>query len=118
MLDGCGVPGIGNDSEGSGTSAVGQVLRGILEDILRPAGDWHRRTVVGKAAGGSQSHAATAAGDDGGGVPQPEVHGASALGACPVGLALLGKCDRAFLGVDLLLPHPDTIDPSPVARYC
>jgi hypothetical protein len=75
---------------------------------------------------GGQSRAATAAGD-GGGVLQPEIHDASALGARPVGLALLGKCDRALPGViggkdrndefDLFLPRPDTNDLSPVAQY-
>ena len=42
-LDGFSVPGIGHQSERIGTSAVGQVLRCPLEDVLRPPDERHPR---------------------------------------------------------------------------
>jgi hypothetical protein len=49
-------------------------LRCPLEDVLRPPDERHPRAVVGHAAGGCESHPATTADDDCGGVPQPEIH--------------------------------------------
>jgi hypothetical protein len=97
-LDGCGIPGIGDQSHRIGTAAVGEIAGRLVENILGAADKGHPRTVVGQALRGGETHAATAADDDGGGVLQPEVHDAP-LRARPLGLALLGERDRALLGV-------------------
>ena len=71
-----GVGGVGDQAERIRTPALGQVLCRPLEHSFRPADDGHPRTVLGEAARGCESHPATTADDDRGGVLQPEIHGA------------------------------------------
>jgi hypothetical protein len=71
-----GIGDIGYQPNGIWAAARRQILDRIIENRLRSADDRDARPVVGKTACRSQSHAATAADDDRGGVREPQIHGA------------------------------------------
>ena len=76
-LDLIRVSGVGYQPERVRASALGEVFRRPVENILRPPNDGHPRAVLGQAARGRESHPATAADHNCRGVLQPEIHGAS-----------------------------------------
>src|SRR6201999_3183613 len=67
-LDLTGVSGVGDQSERIGAAQVRQFAGRTVEDVLRPADDGHSGTVLRQTPRGCETHPATAADDDRGGV--------------------------------------------------